>query len=448
MLSDDSKVTWHVSFGQADASGLLVNAKTTNAVNQLAHAQLSLGLENADVEPLDLFSEVKIQAELEGGTLHDMFTGSVISASVSDGLAELALQSGPSLEELKPSPRWTHLVSAAENIYTIVREAGFPDEKMVIEGLSDIPVEQMLVTVPIEGLVLTGPISIGEITFVPYGEAVAPYASRGVPHLVYDPLVATSVHAVFTTSAALLRAAEVQGLHAVDVVLGMLQLGTRYGLLFAPDGTTKNFDRERSRAQLRRGEVVAVEGLVSGRCWVRVPDDRTPALDLTLEQADVLVLGHEPSLAEQQALIAWQRAASEHDPIAQATALSDALEFYAAGISAPDMFDSDEVASLLASLPKLEPHKLKVARDAIKRLNAAPLKQRIRTAASRDGAPLTEAELSFLWKRIRTACNKAVHGQAADVPTLYELERALSLVGRLIAFRLARTDRFEEVPTA
>jgi hypothetical protein len=408
-------------------------------VNDLARAELILKPECVTAaDPLDLFTETKIQAVSPDGGVHDLFTGHVVSAALDGDAIHLLLMSGPSLVEKNPSPRWVHGVGAAENIYTIVREAGFPHEKTQIDGIEKVAAESILVVVPIEGLVTDDPLTLGAVTFVGGSEAIEPYRDRGVPELVYAPLVATPVHAVYSTTSALLRDAEAEALHAIDVALGYLQLTSAYGLLRRPDGALQRFRRDGLRARPRRGEVVAVEGLSSGRCWVRVPEDRTPPIEMSLAQSAVLPVGHDPTAAERQALIAWRRAASERDPVAKATALSDALEFYAAGIAAPDLFSEDEINALLTAIPDLETHKKSVVRETIERLNQSPLKRRVIEAASRDGVPLTPSEVDFLWKRIRSARNKAVHGKDANTPTSHEIERALSLVGRLLVYRLAK----------
>ena len=76
-------------------------------------------------------------------------------------------------------------------------------------------------------------------------------------------------------------------------------------------------------------------------------------------------------------------------------------------------------------------------RDAIGRLNSAPLKNRLIEAIKRDGTVLSPAELDFLWKRVRATRNHAVHGKGGEPPTLPEIEMALSLVARLLVHRIA-----------
>jgi hypothetical protein len=425
-----------ITFGAVDASALILNLQTTQSIGDLSSAEVVLKLDAAFDQPIDLFSEVKITAVRENGTEEDLFTGTVLEAIPDEGAIRMSLQAGTSLTERNVPPSWSHAVTAAEWIYTIVRESGIPHERTSIQGLDEVGEEAMLVVVPISGIDLEEPVTVGPVTFVPNGEAVSPYGGRGVPDFVYQPLTETPVHAVYQTTARLLRDAEAEGLEAVDVVLGYLLLTGRYGLLFRPNGAPLHFDRQRARVSPRRGSVVAVEALVSGRCWVRVPEDRTPPLDLALKQRGVLRLLGTLALAERQALISWRRAASEQDPVAAATALSDALEFYASGVASDPLFEDEEIDALLKSVPELAPHKTKVVRDTIKRLNSAPLKSRVIEAARRDHAPLTKAEVDFLWRRIRRARNSAVHGKGDVPPTLQELELALSVVARLLACRI------------
>jgi hypothetical protein len=426
-----------ITFGATDASALLLDAHTKQSINELSTAEVLLRLDDSFAEPIELFAEVKISAFDDDGDTRDLFTGSVVEASPDGDVVRVRLQTMPQLTERNVPPFWSHQVDAGELIHSTLRDSGHPEERMQIQGLDEIAEEAMLAVIPIVGVDLAEQVTIGPISFVPNGEAALAYADRHVLDLVYQPLVETPVHAVFTTTARLLRDAEANAVEATDVVLAYLQLAGHCGLLFPPGGGALHFHRDDARVRPRRGAVVAVEGLSSGRCWVRVPEDRTPPLDLTLSSAAAPRLETELTLPERQALIAWRRAAAERDPVAAATALSDALEFYAAGASAPELFTEEELQALRESIPALEQHKTNVVRDAIGRLNSAPLKRRLIEATKRDGTALAPAELDFLWKRIRSARNDAVHGKGGKAPTLPEIELALSLVARLLAHRIA-----------
>jgi len=289
---ETAEPTWNarITFGAVDASALILDLRTKQSIDELSSAEVVLKLDPSFDEPIDLFSEVKIAAVLENGTEADLFTGTVLETTPKDGTIRIRLQSGTSLSERNVPPSWTAGVTPSEWIYTIVRDSGIPHERTRIDGLDEVGEEAMLVIVPITGIDLDEAVAVGQVTFVPNGDAVAAYAERDVPGLVYEPLAETPVHAVYRTTARLLRDAEAEGVHALDVVLGYLQLTGRYGLLFRPDGDPQHFDRKRARVNPRRGSVVAVEALGSGRCWVRVPEDRTPPLDLELTQQGVLRL--------------------------------------------------------------------------------------------------------------------------------------------------------------
>jgi hypothetical protein len=433
-----------VRFGGTDATALLLNFKTNQSISELASAEVVIRLDPSFPEPVELFSEVKFSVVDEAGREQDLFTGDVVEAVPNEGAVHMRLQAATFLKERNVPPWCGHQVGAAEWIYTILRDSGHPEERMQIDGLDALAEEPMLVAVPILGLEVQERVAIGAVTFVPRGEAVRPYADRHVLDLVYEPLIDTSVHAVYTTSARLLRDAEGEALHAVEVVLAYLQLTGHYGLLLRPSGRPHHFTRDSAHVQPRRGEVVAVEGLSTGRCWVRVPEDRTPPLELAVSAAESPEFARELTLAERQALIAWRRAASERDTVAAATALSDALEFYASGVAADPLFLEDDLNALLQGLPNLAPHKDKIIRDTIRRLNAAPLKSRLLEAVRRDGTPLSRSEVDFLWQRVRGARNKAVHGKGIDPPTPQELQLALSLVARLLTHRIEGKHRPEE----
>jgi hypothetical protein len=425
-----------VTFGATDVSALVVDGQTKQSIDELSTAEVVLQLDPTFGEPIELFAEVKIGAIDAAGEKHELFTGSVVEVLPEGELVRVSLRTMPQLMERMVSPFWSQGIEAGELIYSTLRDSGQPEEKMVIQGLDEIGEEPMLVVVPVLGIEIEEEVTVGQVSIVPGGKATAPYLERAVLELVAKPLLDASAHAVFATTARFLRDAEAQAIEEIDVVLAYLQLTGHYGLLFRPDGEAQKFHRDDARVRPVRGEVVAVEGLSSGRCWVRVPEDRTPPLALALEAAAAPHLERELTLAERQALIAWRRAAAEGDPVAAATALSDALEFYAAGVSAPALFSADELKLLLESIPPLESHKDKVVRDMINRLNGAPLKSRLVEAIKRDGATLSSSELDFLWKRIRSARNGAVHGKGGDPSTLPEIELALSLVARLLAQRV------------
>jgi hypothetical protein len=416
----------------------VTNLSTTQSIEELSSAELELTFQPSLSNPIELFSEVTIGASRDDGREELLFTGNVVDVAPGGERVRMRLGSGVGLKERNVSPMWSEGISAPEIIYTTARSAGLPDERLSIQGIDELPEEVVEVTIPITGIELDSRVRIGNITFLPHSRGRAAIAGAEVPELLAAALETTSVHAVFITRTARLLEAEKRALQEIDVVLGWLRVYAHYGLLWRPNGRAQNFTREQARSHPRRGEVIVVRGLETRRRWVRVPEDRTPPPDLRLDAEPLPPpFPSTLSLAERQALIACRRAAGEPDPVAASTALSDAMEFYAAGIAAPDLFDDDELDAIQKALPNLAPHKKKVVADSIKRLNSPPLKRRLLEATKRDSAPLSEEELAVLWK-VRGARNRAVHGKSTEPPTDYEIAYATSLVARLLAFRIER----------
>jgi hypothetical protein len=445
-MSERRSPAWtpRVRFGSVDASSLVTNLSTTQSIDELAHAELELTLEPSFIKPIELFSEATIGAINDDGREELLFTGNVVDAAPSGNLVRMRLGSGVALQERTVSPMWSEGVAAPELIYTTARDAGLPDERLSIQGVDDLPEEVVEVTVPITGIELDSRVRIGNITFLPHSRGLASIAGVEVPELLAESVAATSAHAIFITRAARLLDAEKQALQEIDVVLSWLRVYAHYGLLWRPNGRAQAFTRERAHSHPQRGQVVVVRALESRRRWVRVPEDRTPRPDLRLD-AEPLPPPFPSTLsqAERQALIACRRAAGERDPIAASTALSDAMEFYAAGVAAPALFEEAELEVIQQALPELPPHKKKVVVDSVKRLNSAPLKNRLLEATKRDSTPLSPEELAVLWK-IRGARNDAVHGKGTEAPSDHEIAYATSLVARLLAFRIER--RLTEAP--
>jgi hypothetical protein len=436
--SSDPAFSLRVRFGATEAGELVKNLTTKSSIREIASAELELDLDPAFVEPLELFSEVVITVAREGGTEEPLFTGHVIESSHTGQRISLKLSSGAVLTERNVSPMWSERVGAAEIIYSTLRDAGFPDDRLRIQGIDELEEEIVEVCVPILGIDLDSRVRVGRVTFLPGSSGLASIAGCDVPTPLAELMAATSEHALFITRAAHLRDAEKQAIDEIDVVLAWLRVHGHYGLIHRPSGHPQDFTRERAMSHPRRGEVVAVRGLTSRRRWVRVPEDRTPPPNLRLDDEPLPpALPVSLTLAERQALIACQRAAAEGDTIAASTALSDTLEFYTAGVAAPPLFEQAELEGIKRSLPHLAPHKKKVVTDAIGRLNSSPLKRRLIEASARDRAPLSREEVNLLWK-IRGARNAAVHGKGGEPPAPQDITYATSIIARLLAFRIER----------
>lgn len=117
-------------------------------------------------------------------------------------------------------------------------------------------------------------------------------------------------------------------------------------------------------------------------------------------------------------------------------ALAEAIEFYAAGVKIPPLFTRVELDSLRAARPtRLADKKVERIRLMIDRLNDPPATARLRAALVADGVRFSEAEFGLLVV-IRGLRNKILHGQERELPSEDDLAQALSLLNRMLLFRL------------
>ena len=233
--------------------------------------------------------------------------------------------------------------------------------------------------------------------------------------------------------------AEQAGVGEIDTAVSWLAVRAHYGLAFLPGGEPVSFRREHALARPAYGPVVAGFGLTSRRAWVRKRTGTEGDRSLPLDEFMLPELPRGLTIQDRQAVVACRRAVTEADPLGRITALWDAIEFYVAGAKAPTLFNDAELAAARHAVADLNLSDVQRARllDAVAKLNSAPLMARLRAALDSDRVPITEAELAFL-QRLRKIRNDAVHGRGAAVPEDEALEYGVSVVSRMLAYRLHR----------
>ncbi len=167
---------------------------------------------------------------------------------------------------------------------------------------------------------------------------------------------------------------------------------------------------------------------------------RDQDVELTLDHSDPSwrppPSGYE--LADRQALLACARAGQTPDPLERIQAIWESIEFYVAGTRPEVLFAPEEVKRVRRSVPKDVDPKLRArALDLLAKINDPPLMAKLREAAIRDGAPIAESEYELLG-RLRKARNDAVHGRTPKLPARENVDHAVSIVARLLVYRLAR----------
>jgi hypothetical protein len=147
--------------------------------------------------------------------------------------------------------------SHIELVYTAVREAGFTEDRMVIQGLDELPQETIEVVVPLLGVSVPEAIKVGDVEFAPAEaaeEVLARFNPR--PDLADEFMEAETVARTYVGSPRLLDA-EQQGLAQIEIAPTWLTVRGNYGFAVLPHGDFQRFDRAHALARCRRLPVVA-----------------------------------------------------------------------------------------------------------------------------------------------------------------------------------------------
>ena len=428
-----------VSIGGTDLRPIMFGANLHEAMSQLPRAELKLREPLARGALIDYLAPVAFQPP-SARRAGPRFVGEVIWARPDGDDIAIELSGMPRLTESKVGLFATWNVPHQEHVHALMRGAGLTDDQLKIEGLDTLPSEVFEVLVPIGGLTVRERTELAEVTLVAPEAVVGALKELTDEPDLTEPFARADCVAVCSVSAALMFDAEQQAIANVDSALEWLGVTLRYGAAHWPDGRARRFERAEFRALPQRSELTWVRGVVNARQWVRGtgPVSVTPRLDLRPRHFDL-----QPpsafSVQDHQAVQALRRVASTTDPIQAVTAIWDAIEFYVAGTSGPRIFDDPTLKKLRKAIPKDLPAPLRGRTiDAINRLNQMPLLTRLRAAAEEDGVPTNDDEWGLL-QRLRRSRNALVHGASADaVASASDLQRAQSLVARLLVYRAHR----------
>lgn len=423
-----------VRFGAVDVRPAMSGGTFSEAMSKLPRAEVRLRERLARGLLIDYLAPVSARF---GESKH--FVGDVLSAVPDQNVIEIGLSSMPELEESTIGVLATWGVPHYEVLHVLTRTAGLTEQQLKIQDLETLPMELFEVVVPVDGLSVDEPTTVGPCRVMPFAAIADELCEMTDDEEMIGSFERAPCVAIALASGARMLDAESAGLTEIDHVLAWIAVGLRYGLTHWPDGTARRFDRTSFRALPQRRDLVWLRGLINGRQWIRStgPTASRPRLDVRLQH-----LGEPPqglSVQDRQAIESLRRAAAASNPIQAITALWDAIEFYVAGTSGPRPFADAELNALREAVPKDLPPALRSrAVDSINRLNQLPLLSRLRAAVDADGVPTDDDEWSLL-QRLRRSRNALVHGAGVEsVSSQREILRGVAFVARLLVFRAHR----------
>ena len=352
-------------------------------------------------------------------------------------------------------------VSNEEYLWVIARDAGFAPSRLNFPTWRPQP-DNFLVVVPVEGLELVADLEAGDLLLTPHATVAKDFIGLG-PSDLQASFIETGVWAVAHVDSRRMWDAEQEAIRRFNRALGRLTLAARYSMAVGADGKLRPFDSTTRAEQPRLRTIAGVAGPRTRRIWLRgyrQTPNKVPVSPRVL--AGLIDAIGFPDERIDEALAAWLRAASEEDSAAAAVALSEALEFYAAGSQVPQLFTKTELGNMKkaskeavglapmrrgarnakASKVAIAPSPEDRARgdridQRVGEFNTPPAAALLRAALDADGIDCSEKE-SDLIGRIRGVRRSVLHGQARVTLDADDLRSGLSLVNRLLVARLRR----------
>ena len=439
----NSRTDLHV--GDVDIAAGLVGGGATEGINQLPTAKLELDLRLLGSTPLDYWGSVHYLLA-QGGYQRELFAGAVQSVSVHEDRVVLECEGAANLTERGSSGTVASGLTQAELIRSLLLVTGVSADAISLEAPApEQPQEKFEVLLPIRGVSVKEPLALGGVEIVPIG-----YTRAALDGLEREGEVPSRLRAAFADAESYGRAfvtdttlpvAEEAGVSTIEAAVAWLITRGRYGFARLPDGHVHPFARQESLRTPQTGSVVLVLGTATGRRWLRSRHIEAEPITRALEQGAPLLNPALPAdlpAEERHALLALRRATSDAILESQLEALWEAIEFYAAGTKVQKLFKPAELKRLRDSPPEwLNADQRWRFADVIKDLNSAPLTVRVALRLEQDGVPLTEQERDLLFQTLRHARNRPTHGKVPDPPTRAEIHRGISIVARMLVYRIA-----------
>lgn len=367
-----------------------------------------------------------------------IYSGWVVKAMPSGSEIALQLDNGLVLEESLGPGAQLGSMPVAEAVWSVAQWGGLKPEQLHVHGLTESP-DQVLVVVPVDGLVLNGELKLGPVTLT----TDPSLAAAGLAPLTDSPrkesFAAAGTWAAVVVTATMLYQAELQAIPRIQAAIDRLALEAQYSLACDPDGTAVPFERTGLLTDPKPRQEVLVVGIQTGRRYLRSLVSLAVRADLSTRRLQLPRAPDDPDASFEDAVRAWRRAVRSIDRVEAVGAIFEAIEFFVAGAKVKLFFgphDLDAIWAAVAQVQLAEEQRERLA-DVIGRANEPPLHAKIRASLAEYGVPHSEPELDALW-RLRKFRNHAQHGKARKSPEESDLDLAKGLVNRMLCFRAWR----------
>lgn len=435
-----------VTFGATSAEGAIRGSQAREGVNSLPEATFDLRLDLIGAEPIDFWAPVNYRIK-DGPYERDLFSGVVQTAEPGGATSALKCEGAAALTEHMTGRMMFAKIEEGDLVRSMMAQSGCEDAFPLSDEPGPTPEEEFEVLIPAHGLDLDLGVCCGAVELISRKKGAEILEALEISKEEGEQ--SATLRAEFLRAPAYFRAivisttpheAEDEGSRRIETALAWLTIRGRYGGALLPDGEALRFHRTQALRAPERGPVVLVVGTTTRRQWLRWPDVGSDLL-LKLEASSQLMRPSLPSdlpAALRQSLMALRLAVGQRDPTAQAIAIWQSIESFAAETKCRKLFSEGELDDLREMIPAgLDAQQREVLCRAIGGLNAPPVRERMLQRLRHDGIPLPRHELSLL-DRLRKARNYAVHGRVLkDPPTPEETKYGIGIVARMLVHRIA-----------
>jgi hypothetical protein len=437
----DTTPSLTIHLGWAEVTDF-INVQTHRATGMSGDkATINLPVEALKSAGASYAGEVRITAT-EAGRVDPLFTGLVDTVSLADGVACIELVGLH--RDLETSLIGGLVVgngtSKVEMIYSLVRQAGLPEERIKFDGWKPGPRETFIVATPVDALSVSGTRQVGGVEF----SNVNPITMNlsGDSPLIPEFEKATC-WASATVDALTLVEAEDAGIARLSAALDEIRAFAYYSYPVL-GGELQPFDWRRTQARPHLASVTYVGAVASSRRWLRDRVDASRLETLDLDQVSpptsTEFAARLPTKRQlDRALTEWHLSVDASTEAARLAHLWRALECYVAGVKTSSgesarLFSKQELTAVTESMRSTKvwsEDQLARLDDLVGRLNDPPLLARIRATLDADQIGVVDAEFDAL-VATRSMRNDLEHGRSLTAAQHRALDLAGAVANRII----------------